>query len=414
MGMGGATVGLGDSFLSSAENPSGMAMTLDNADLNFSSNEVRDASVQNYSNPLLLNNYGLAMNLYPWGLSAGYVTTYREGQGYLLPSNPAVPTKLGIQVTEFRLAAARLFEIQDHFFSLGVGLNFGTAEETLDTSVGQSSALGMTVGGMYQLPHRVLIGISYRPEMRYGAPVSPSAITASILPGFYQGIHVPGRFDVGLGWIPNRFFRGSASLGFIGEASGAALLRDEQIQTGGSLTIQPKAGMAYTFIDYRSSHAVMYGGSYLESSRIQGQASRLHATLGVEGRLWFLTAGIGTDISANYLNNTVAVGIDAIHLLEILDLIPRTWHAPYGGFFPDPFHMSDVGLARPLVKDWHSRGPAMNPIQIGLDIPARAQRKFEELKEQLEGTAPIKTKKSPKKKTKKKRKPKGTRSHSTT
>ena len=113
----------------------------------------------------------------------------------------------------------------------------------------------------------------------------------------------------------------------------------------------------------------VFGGSYYENTRIQGESSRLHGTGGIEGKFWFVTTGYGIDLSSNYQNHLFSIGIDVFKGMEMLKLIPRAWHAPRGGWFPNPFYLSDEGLARPLVKDWHPQGPDMNPIKIGLNIP---------------------------------------------
>ncbi|MEO5970978.1 MAG: hypothetical protein ABIQ95_13700, partial [Bdellovibrionia bacterium] len=348
IGMGGATVALGDTFLASMENPAGLAMTLEGVDLNISNNRIRDANIQTYLYPIYLGSVGVAFNNHPWGFSIGFFNNSREGQEYLLPSNAGKPTYLETSISEIRLGMGRLIDIGGRPLALGMALNFGTAEEAIDHRPQQSSALGLIGSAMYQLPNRLLLGVSYQLPITYPIPTS---VDSPELPGFYQIMKVPSRLLMGLGWIPNRIFRAGLSFSFIGESKGATLMRDDNILIGDYPTFQPRLGFAYTFADFSVVHSRIFLGSYLENTRIT-DSGRLHATIGLESRFWFLTLGYSTDLSINYVNNSFSLGIDVVRMASMLELIPKTWHPPYAGLFPPPFVPSDVGLPRPIVENW--------------------------------------------------------------
>lgn len=409
VGMSGATVGLGDTFIAAGNNPAGLAMTMPVGDLNFTSNNVHDSRIQDYSQSMSTTNFGTALNAYPWGFSLGYVAPYREGQNYILPSFPNNPTALSVTVRELQMGVAHVF--MENRLSLGLGLTLGQSEveyefsqPPYDAGTVHSYALGFTLGAMWRFPQRVLLGWSYRQPMHYkGDP-------GKQMPGisnFFQPVDVPGRMGFGMGWIPNRFFRADFSLFIFGNSTNTALLRDDNAPVGKRITFQPRLGAAYQFIDYRELSGTFFLGSYYETMRIQGALDRIHLTTGVETKPWIFTIGWGIDRSAGYRNYLVTLSIDIFKVMEKLDLIPRPWHPPHGGFLPPITFLSDEGLARPLVKDWIPQGPQIDPIQVGLDIPRKVEEKVKSIisPEESKPAVPKSSSKKPSKKKSKKKTP---------
>jgi hypothetical protein len=199
--------------------------------------------------------------------------------------------------------------------------------------------------------------------------------SSPLLPGFFQPLDVPSHFDLGVGWIPNRYIRGDFQLTFLGRTQGAALLANDAVGVGDSFTVQPHFGFAYQFLDYRAIQSTLFAGTYFETSQIQDTSDRLHGTIGLEVKPWFITAGLGLDRSANYKNFLISVGFDLGRILQDLNLVPTPHEPPREGFLPRPFIQSDEGLARPLVnvEDWNPRGPEMNPVKIVKALPHRAK-----------------------------------------
>jgi hypothetical protein len=371
VGMGGGAVGLADTFLAAVDNPAGLAMTLNTGDLNYSGNQIRDGYIQDPGSPLALGNFGVALAPYPWGFSAGYGTTYREG----------LDDDTNIQVREFRLSAARVFEMghEENRLSIGLSLIMGVSDQTLGGVTDHTGSLGTLVSGMYQLPHRYLLAVSYRPPMRY-AHGTTSMTEPAALPGFFQPLNVPGKFEAGLGWIPNRFAAINFGLGVVGTSDNTALFRDDSIRAGQDVTLQPKLGASYVLAEYRHFKTTVFAGGYFESTRIEGAYNRLHGTAGIEAKLLFFTIGAGKDVSAHYQNQLVSIGLDPFKLMEMLEIIPKAWRPPSGGILPNPFRYTDEGLARPLVHNWKPRGPDMDPIKVGLDIPSKIEKKIDKLR----------------------------------
>ncbi|HET6344526.1 MAG TPA: hypothetical protein VFH51_06315, partial [Myxococcota bacterium] len=265
--------------------------------------------------------------------------------------------------------------------SLGATLNLGVAKEVIElpqfddfAEAHQAYAVGGTFGMMLQLPLRVLVGTAFTLPMRYRFGAAPS-----LLPGFVQPLDVPQRYEVGVGWIPNRYLRGSAQVSLIDATPGAALLSDDARRVGQRATLQPKIGAAYTFMDYRNWKGTFFGGSYYEVSRTDGAPDRLHATLGVELKAWLITAGLGLDAASNYRNLLVSVGADLGFVLQRLRIVPIARQPPRMGMFPDPLELSDAGLPRALVQNWRPAGPDMDLMRILQNVPENTQRSLERL-----------------------------------
>jgi hypothetical protein len=391
VGMGGAVVGLGDTFLAASDNPSGLGMTLNIADTNITGNSIHDGHVQDYDYTLpTQTSVGAAVALYPWAFSIGEVPVGAAGQVYQL-QNGAV-ANLQVETHQFRLAAART--LFDNRLSLGLSLNVGVGEEEISNPQldddQHAAALGATIGAMYQLDGRLLLGASYTTPMHFAISGD-----SAVLPGFFQPIDVPSHFDLGMGWIPNRYIRGDFQLTFLGRTRGAALLNDQTVGVGDNYTVQPHFGFAYQFLDYAIVQSTLFAGTYFETSQIQGASDRLHGTAGLEVKPWFFTAGIGVDRSADYKNFLVSVGIDLGRVLEDLNLVPTPHTPPRNGFLPRPFIQSDDGLTRPLVKNWSPKGPEMNPVKIVKALPHRVKVEAKVLKRKFKK---LTKKKKPKKK----------------
>ena len=224
-----------------------------------------------------------------------------------------------------------------------------------------------------QLPRRFLLGTSFSTPLHYSGAGEEMQEPIS-LPGFFQAVEVPWRASLGLGFIPNRFFRADVTLHLLGASAHTALLRDEQARVGERVTPQPHIGAAYVFADFKELKATLFLGSYFEVTRIAGTDNRLHGTGGVEARLWIFTLGAAVDGASRYQNYIVSVGVDVFGVLARLKMIPTFYTPPAGGMFPRPYTFSDAGLARPLVKSWRSIGPALDPIEVSIGIPKNLAR----------------------------------------
>ena len=390
VGMGGATVGLADTFIASLDNPAGLGMTVGIGDIHFATTTFQDSHVQSFNEALTTQSYGLAFGFYPWAVSVGYVSPYREQATYALSStlghNPKT-AELGVVVRELVLSASRVF-LHDRL-SVGLTLNLAQAQRTIDvpSALGgdqsfASYSAGVTVGAMLQLPKRVLLGASFSSPLHFGA-ASDETQQKLVVPGFFQSVEVPWRVSLGAGFIPNRYFRADLTIHIFTATERTALIRDEAALVGQRVTVQPHLGAAYVFADYKELKATLFLGAYFESTRIAGTSNRFHGTGGVEARIWIFTVGGGVDVADAYRSFLLSVGVDVFGVMARLRVIPPFGTPPAGKMFPRPWSASDEGLARPLVKSW-KQGAGIDPIAAGLGIPKNLEQGFRNANGELE------------------------------
>lgn len=392
VGMAGATVGSGDSFLDATDNPASLAVTTNDANANFAENIIFDRNIQAFDNSLRASNIAASFSSYPWGFGINYRSRVLEGQPYAFASAPDSPVNYSIRTGDIYLSGARLF-FEDRL-AVGTTLILGQAEERAESpgstfsDPGQTWAFGF--GASWQFPSHLVLGMNFSPNMRY--QFSDPKGASPQLKDFLQTIHVPFVFGMGLGWMPNRFFRAGIGFHILGATDDTALLRDDSVLVGVSPTFHPKLGFSYLALDYPELQVTFNLGTYLETSRIQDVSTRPHLTTSIELVPWIFAFGAGVDAALYYRNYIFSFGLDLVKTLEKLSLIPRGWHPPRGGAFPKIFHQSDEGLPRALTRDWKPHGDA-NAIEVGLAIPAKI----------AEALAPAKPVHYPKKKAQRKK-----------
>ena len=377
LGLAGATVGLADTYIASIDNPAGLAMTMEGIGLQISGNQIQDGNLQEFDQSFRSRQIGATGSVYPWGFSLGWFTPQQESQNYTIAGGP--PVFLETLTRLFAVSAARVFS--NNRFSIGASLLFGQGEETVASSTVSSFAFGANLGAMYRLDSKWLIGASYGTSMRYaGDPnLNPSDGPAA----FYQPIESPWRVALGAGYVPNRFFRFGFGFYGLGPLQDAALLSNQNATVGKRFTLSPRMGTDYLIAEFKEFRARAGAGTYFETSRTEGAPSRLHATGGIDFKVWIFDIGWGIDYAFDYRNYITSLGVDIIKLMRKTDLIPPDAGPPPAGTFPSAFHKSDDGLPRALVKEWHNTYPQPDLIDIGLGIPKRAQNKLQQMKATL-------------------------------
>ncbi|MBI2712406.1 MAG: hypothetical protein HYX41_06070 [Bdellovibrio sp.] len=373
IGMGGSTIGLGESFLDATDNPAGLAMTSNDANLNLAENIIYDGNIQNMANAMNAANVAVALSTYPWGLGLCYRSRVLEGQSYNLPTD-ATSVNYTLRTGDLYLSGARLF-LNDRL-SVGVSLVLASAEERAEMPGSTFSNPGQTwgfgFGASWLFPHHLLLGANISPSLTY--QFSAPKGTAPPLNNFLQSIQVPTVLAVGLGWLPNRFFKAGFTLDLFGTSNNVALLRDDSIMVGQSVTVQPRLGASYRFVDFRNFSATLNLGTYYETSRINGAPDRMHFTTSIGVSPWIFDLGLGLDTSFLYNNYIFAVGLNVVKTLAALNLVPIDHH-PSGGFLPKPFHYSTVGLPRAFSENYQPK-PGPSAVEIALAVPQKIAEAF--------------------------------------
>ncbi len=379
VGMAGATVGLADTFVAAGDNPAGLAMALPLGDTHGSTNRIYDGHLQDREAPLQASSLGAALSIRNFGISIGLTNIWDEGQFYRLTST-STPQWVESYVREYRVAGAYRFHDR---LSIGGQLRFANLVQGLGPATGADSnpaatdsGMGASLGLLYRIPRqRLLLGASWSSGLTLDARDSiPSSFL--LLPGFAQPVQIPSRLSLGLGYVPNRLLRADFTIQRVGATPGAALLSNQSRSIGANATIEPHLGVAYTFADFTRIRGLLFGGTYLQPSRIDSLPTRLHLTFGLEAKWSFLNFGLALDRAASYDNYIASIGVDPFRIMELMDVIPRRRTLPPRGFLPDPWYESDEGLATHLRNAREkSPGPGLDPLEVGRQIPNKLEQR---------------------------------------
>lgn len=385
VGMAGAMVGLADSRFGSIDNPAGISMTLDSSGVDFTGNEIHDGYIQSYTSSIQSNSFIGTVADYPWGFGYANWSPQNEGEIQRLGALDGPLIFPSVTTREQRISVSRLF--LGNKLSVGAHFSVGQVSEGLglkdspELDVNQQlQAYGGGIGILVQLQNRWLLGLNYSLPMTYEVAETPLASPG--VKSFFQNAYAPHRLGLGLGWVPNRFFRAGAGLYIVGGTPKTALVSDDRRLVGDTVTFQPRVGASYTFIEYKELKGVLSLGSYLEVLRIQGVFGRIHGTASLELKTWIFNFGWGLDESRLYQNFIYSAGLDITLIMRKLDLIPPEDRPPHGGMAPSPFRLSEDGLPRPLMQHYES-SRSENLLEIGRRFPERLRKRIETAPEGL-------------------------------
>ncbi len=382
VGMAGAMVGLANTKLSTIDNPAGLAMTMNDTGIEFSRNLVRDQHIQ-LSDQIEFTDFSAAASLYPWGIGYAAWTPLIESKQYQTGGATVVEPR--IETTEYRFTVSRV--LYRNKLSLGLSLLFARSIQSLRLPASNlnyeasTTAWSASLGAMIKFPRRWLLGFSYH----FPFTTSNDLLgTTTGITNFFQPTHSPGRFGIGASWIPNRYFQFATSLYLIGKSNNVALLRSENARVGQAFTFQPRVGAIYQWVDYKEFEAQWALGLYYEITRISDQSDRPHFTTGLKIKPWVLNFGWTIDIASGFSNHIFTAGVDVGKIFKKLGFIPRGYQPPRAGLFSSPFHLSDHGLPRALVKKWKKRR-STSLIETGKKLPQNFEKGLKNTTKEIEG-----------------------------
>ena len=221
------------------------------------------------------------------------------------------------------------------------------------------STASWNLGALYRFTDSWVAGISFFPPFDVG----PDSNASTNLSGFNQSILSPGILGLGLGFMPNRFFKAGISILAVGGTQNTALLYDQNIAYGKKLSFQPRIGASYVFFEYPFLSMELALGLYDEVSRIEAQDNRFHKTFALDVNPWFINTGIGADGASHYYNWIVSLGVDVVRTLRTFEIIPKDPVPNLKGSFPSPITR---GQSQEFVK------PTLQEVkQIIIDIPEK-------------------------------------------
>lgn len=382
IGMSGATVASPSSISAAEVNSAGLAMTSASLSAQINSVRINDERIQKNGEGITSKQVGLALAPNPWGFGFAYYSPMREGGTYSFSNtNRALTTEVGLEEYRFILA-------HTYFQSrLSVGGSFRIIHATREIGAVDYNKTGISynLGVLYRLEDRIILGASYSPSISIeSGEDNPTQID---MPGFNRAVKMPSQLAVGVSWIPNRFFKAGFGLHRTGTTENTALLADETKITGSQVTVEPRLGANYVFADFKNINANFALGGYYETSRILGEADRMHATIGLEVNPYIFFSGIGFDLSKDYRNFMVFVGLNVIGTLRTFEIIPKDPVPPANQFFPEPFKAVPDGLPEGLIKGEQTtfKQPSMGDVtKIVTDIPKKISEKMNNSKSKNE------------------------------
>ncbi|MBC7693481.1 MAG: hypothetical protein H7222_17075 [Methylotenera sp.] len=344
-GMAGATVALPSSISAAEANSAGYAMETGSVSAQINKISITDKRLKPDGESISTSQWGLGVSPAPWGYSVTYYSPTTEDGIYSSP-NTGNSRRTEVSMKELRFTVARAF--LDSRLAVGVSAELDKAVREIGDVSYNAHALSYRLGALYRLPDRYVLGASYAPPLTIGAVGDAQA--QSDMPGFNQSVSRPGQLVVGAGWVPNRFFKVGVSLGYIGRTENTALLSDQSATTGATRSWIPRAGASYVLAEYTNLKVEFAGGAYYAMSRIQGQAGRVHVTTGLEVNPYFINLGAGFDLSKDYRNVMLGIGIDIVRTLRTFSIIPADPVPAYEGAFPKASKVVADGLPDAMTQ----------------------------------------------------------------
>ena len=199
---------------------------------------------------------------------------------------------------------------------------------------------------------------------------------------------MPWRASVGLGFIPNRFFRADITLHLLGASAHTALVRDEAARVGQSVTLQPHLGAAYVFADYKEFKATLFVGTYYEVDAHRGHRQppardrrRRSAHLDLH-----LRRG-RRSVRASIRTGSSPFGADVFGILARVKMMPTAYTPPRGGLFPPPIDSPTRGWRGRWSRTGEPIGPDLDPIKVSIGIPKNLARGVRNAGTELEQVA---------------------------
>ncbi len=332
VGMGGATTALPDDYFGAVNNPAGPALTLKGIDLQLTGSGIEDHLQTNPGTSVTAVTTGVAMLFSDFGASIGTA----------VPFEAISPSLEDIYLREYRPTISAAFF--DHRLAIGFGLAF----EVLNETESSLSGLRTSFGALYRFPKRILVGLSYSPSLLMGPDAQ----------GRYFSL--PHDASIGVAWIPNRSFRGGVALHWLAAEQDTVRFHDPSEIVGATPAMQVHAGFSYELLSFRKTEALVYSGTYLESTR-SVEGSRLHYTAGFELTPWLLDASVGLDVASGYRNIMGSIGLNVAAILRGVHVMPASVPPPPAGALPRPFEVSDDWLPEQLMDSPDDAFKAIGP-----------------------------------------------------
>ena len=375
IGTGGGAFAMPESISASEANPASFGMSLDTVEAQINRYTIRDGAVNRAGDVSKENQGGLGIAVPPWGFGFTYYTPYSEIGSYATPLSAGVPVHMRVYLTEYHFTVSRI--LWRDRLSAGLSLEAVKANYEIGTNENTSSTILLPrIGILYSTSRRIFLGAGFRP----GAVLHPDErIGENVYPGFSAPVEIPAILNLGVGWLPNRYFRTGFNLTVPFGRRGGGLLADQDVNVGNRTTVQPHLGASYVLLEYQNLKIELSAGTYWEMSRIEDSGNRFHKTASVDINPWFVNTSFGFDCAPGYRNLIASLGVDIVRSARFLGLIPKDSVPPLNGIAPSPLRSSALGLPAGMIENQPKtvKGPDLSDVgKMIEDIPARVSEKF--------------------------------------
>lgn len=363
IGMAGANVALPVGISSMQYNPAGFAMFLGGLSALINKNTVDAPEMNHFGNDVTEYQWGLGTAIQPWGFGITYYSPASENVG-----------ESEVSTRQLRVSVARML---GNKLSIGAGVELDRAVRNIGGDDLGAFWFSTHFGLLYKVQNNWTLGFSVKPAIDIPASTNFDSNAARL--GFNQETRFPTITSIGVGYLPNRFFRAGFSIFIVGGTDNTASLYRDKLAYGQDLTVQPRLGASYVLAEYRHFKSELAAGTYYEFSRMEGLPNRLHATFSLEVNPYFVNTGIAADWTTTYKNWIVSIGVDIVRLLRTFEIIPLDPVPPRRRMFPPMTTVDYEGLPRgftlgiPNVVAPPSAGDIRKIVE---DIPAKVQEKL--------------------------------------
>lgn len=363
IGMAGATVAVPANISALALNPAGFAMHLNGLAAMINKQSINAPETNHGGEGIKEVQWGLGTSMPPWGFGITYYSPASENVDHS-----------EVSVRQLRLSAARLF---GRSLAFGMSVEFVRAIRDIDGDDLGTNWYSTQFGMLFKTSTFWTVGLSVKPGVEIGRSAHTELRTAQL--GFNQKTKVPTIVALGVGFMPNRFFRAGASLLAVDGTKETALLYRDEVAYGQRASLQPRLGASYVFADFRNFKAEIAAGMYYEWNRVATLPNRMHGTFSLDLNPYFINTGVAADLSTTYKNWIVSVGADIVRLFRTFEIIPRDPVPPHNDFFPRMLEPDVDGL-----PDGYTQGlpksvspPSAEEVQrIVEDIPRKISEKL--------------------------------------
>lgn len=321
LGMGGAFTGLADDSSAVVTNPAGLGFNKYILDYTTASNRVVNREVffgrsdDREGLPYTAEFQAGSLRMGPLAIGAA------SNQTYVLDvdTNSTGPTNRKQVIIESYDAAAALVFFKR--LSLGATMHSETAKIAYTNPDGrvlsdkQKSAYP-TFGLLFKMNNQASVGASYTPERRYNFDESlDSQLTPTIgdVTEWFHDVVIPAKISLGLSFKTKKNLNWVGDVDIYQPVSRAMFVGGQSTDSTDTILNQVQTvlhgGFEFFVAREKALDFIWRGGGYREPRRVENASDRLHFTMGVEVRFYYIVLAASYDQAPGFSNVAQSAGL---------------------------------------------------------------------------------------------------------